>query len=119
ELGHAAGGVDGVAKQHQLGVAGGNSLGGPNLAPGGLGVIQDKGNKLDHGLLLLVPCMVRLAGRGAGGGHGITCQQGQKIAFENQTQDEQAPHAAQPQVYAAYLKPATAAAFVAAIFNVV
>jgi hypothetical protein len=72
-----------------------------------------------QGLLLLVSRRIRLAEGRAGRAYGIGAQQRQEVAFENQTQDEQDHHTAQAQMQPAYLKAATAAAFIAAIFNII
>ena len=64
-LRHAAGGIVGVAKEHQLGVAIGHALRGQDLAPGVLGVVQDKGDEIHQGLFLLIADGIGLADRGA------------------------------------------------------
>ena len=105
-LGHAAGGIDGVAKQDQLGVAVGHALRRKNLAPGVLGVVQDESDEVDQRLFLLIARGIGLADSGAGRAHGAVADQRQKVALENQAQDEQDNHAAQAEVNAAELKAA-------------
>jgi len=74
--------------------------------------------ELDQGLFALIAGGVRLSDGCASRPHGTGAQQRQKVAFENQAQDEQDNHAAQTQVYSARSK-AAAAPFIAAVFNVI
>ena len=82
-------------------------------------VVQDESDELDQGLFLLIARRIRLTDGCAGGADRTGAEQRQKVAFEDQAQDEQHHHPAQAKMDAAYLKTATAAAFVSAILNII
>ena len=100
---HPAGGIVGVTKQDQLGMAVGCSLLRQDLAPGILGVVQDKGHELHQRLLLLVARGIGLRGCGARV-HGAVAHQREKITFEDQAQNKQDDDAAQAEVNASGAK---------------
>src|SRR5580698_4597700 len=108
----------GIAKQHQLSVM----ILRPSLRrqkrrPGGLHIIQHKGNKLNGRLLRSILRRIRLARlrlRRAS----ASAKQSKKIHFEHEAKDQQNNRAANPNMKSAKLKSTATAALIAAIFDI-
>src|SRR5579862_6748007 len=95
----------------------GNALLGQDLAPGVLRVVEDEGDEIHERLFLLIEGSIGLRHRGCAAVDRAGADQRQKIALEDQAQDEQYDDSAQPQMNSYGLK--AAAAIVTAIFNVI
>src|SRR6267154_5637281 len=115
----AASGLRGVTKQDELGVAiGFAGLVGKKLRPCFLRVIERKGHERDQRALRSIARRIGLPDFRWTGGCSATAQQGEKIGFEDEAENQENDGAADADVQAAELEASASTRLIAAIFDV-
>src|SRR6267154_4775519 len=115
----AAFGLRGVAEQDELGVAiGFAGLLGKKLRPCFLCVVERKGHERDQRALRTIARRIGLPDLRWTGGCSATAQQGEKIGFEDEAENQENDGAADSDVQAAELEASASTRLIAAIFDV-